>query len=122
MAIERFRGKATGRNKAVRYDGIVYAVGTAEEAGDDIRAQTRALLAKIDQTLAEAGSDRSRLLRVQVFLADMADKRAMDEVWNEWIGGDWRTWPQRACVGAALAGGALIEIVATAAVKDDDAV
>jgi enamine deaminase RidA (YjgF/YER057c/UK114 family) len=121
MDIERFRGKAVGRNKAVRHAGIVYAVGTAEEAGPDIRAQTRVLLEKISQTLVEAGSDRSRLLRVQIFLDNMADKPAMDEVWNEWIGRDWRLWPQRACVGAPLVEGALIEIVATAAVKDGDA-
>lgn len=121
MDIERFRGKAVGRNKAVRHAGIVYAVGTAEEAGPDIRAQTRALLEKISQTLVEAGSDRSRLLRVQIFLENMADKPAMDEVWNEWIGSDWRLWPQRACVGAALAEGALIEIVGTAAAKDEEA-
>jgi len=121
MDIVRFRGKAIGRNKAVRHAGIVYAVGTAEEAGPDIRAQTKALLGKIDQTLIEAGSDRSRLLRVQIFLENMADKPAMDEVWNAWIGDDWQLWPQRACVGAPLAEGALIEIVATAAAKDGNA-
>ena len=121
MDIERFRGKAIGRNKAVRYAGLVYAVGTAEEVGPDIRAQTKALLDKIDQTLTEAGSDRSRLLRVQIFLENMADKPTMDAVWNAWIGDDWRQWPQRACVGAPLAEGALIEIVATAAAKDSDA-
>jgi hypothetical protein len=37
--------------------------------------------------------------------------------WNAWIGPDWRNWPQRACVGAPLAAGTLVEIVVTAAVK-----
>jgi len=117
--IVRFRGKAIGRNKAVRHQGIVRAVATAEEAGPGIVAQTEALLKKIDQALAEAGSDRKHLLRVQIFLEDMADKPAMDEVWNRWIGPDWRVWPQRACVGAKLAEGALIEIVVTAAAIDE---
>ena len=40
----------------------------------------------------------------------------MDDVWNDWIGPDWQNWPQRACVGATLAGDALVEIVITAAV------
>jgi len=118
MNIARFRGNSIGRNKAVRHAGIVYAVGTANEAGPDIRAQTAALLEKIDQTLIEAGSDRSHLLRVQIFLENMADKPAMDQVWNHWIGPDWQLWPQRACVGAPLAEGALIEMVVTAAVKE----
>ena len=41
----------------------------------------------------------------------------MDEVWNDWIGSDWQNWPQRACVGAPLAGDTLVEIVVTAAAK-----
>ncbi len=120
MEIMRFQGGAVGRNKGVRHGGIVYAVATAEEAGPDIRAQTAAALEKIDKTLVEAGSHRRGLLQTQVYLADMTDKPAMDEVWNEWIGSDWRRWPQRACVGAALAGGALVEIVVTAAVSEGE--
>jgi hypothetical protein len=42
----------------------------------------------------------------------------MDEVWNAWIGSDWQTWPQRACVGAPLAGTTRIEVVVMAAAKD----
>jgi len=53
---------------------------------------------------------------VQIFLADLSQKAAMDEVWNDWIGPDWQNWPQRACVGAPLAGDTLVEIVITAAV------
>ena len=116
MAIERWRGSAAGRNRAVRHAGVVYTVATGP--GADIRSQTRAALRAIDTNLAEAGSDKSRLLSVQIFLADLSQKAAMDEVWNDWIGPDWRTWPQRACVGAPLAGDTLVEIVVTAAVKD----
>ena len=116
MAIERWRGSAQGRNRAVRHGGVVYTVATAP--GADIKAQTRAALAAIDNNLAEAGSDKSRLLSVQIFLADLSQKAAMDEVWNPWIGADWQNWPQRACVGAALEGNTLVEIVVTAATKE----
>src|SRR5262249_61321177 len=115
MAIERWRGSAPGRNRAVRHGGIVYTVATGP--GADIKTQTRAALAAIDANLADAGSDKTCLISVQIFMADLAEKAAMDEVWNGWIGPDWRNWPQRACVGAPLAGDTLVEIVVTAAAK-----
>ena len=117
MTIDRWQGTAKGRNRAVRHDGIVYTVATAGSAGPDIQTQTRATLEAIDGNLADAGSDKTRLLTVQIFLADMAQKEAMDEVWNDWIGDDPDTWPQRACVGAPLAGNTLVEIVVKAAAK-----
>ena len=115
MTIERWRGSAKGRNRAVRHDGVVYTVATAP--GTDIRTQTRAALAAIDVNLADAGSDKTCLLSVQIFMADLSQKEKMDEVWNDWIGADWKNWPQRACVGAPLAGNTLVEIVVTAAAK-----
>ena len=115
MTIERWRGSAEGRNRAVRHGGVVYTVATAP--GANIQAQTRAALAAIDKNLADAGSDKTCLLSAQIFMADLSQKAAMDEVWNAWMGPDWQNWPQRACVGATLAGDALVEIVVTAAVR-----
>jgi enamine deaminase RidA (YjgF/YER057c/UK114 family) len=115
MTIERWQGNAKGRNRTVRHGGVVYTVATAP--GADIRTQTRAALTAIDANLADAGSDKSRMLSVQIFLADISQKAGMDDVWNDWIGSDWRNWPQRACVGAPLAGDTLVEIVVTAAAK-----
>lgn len=117
MTIKRWKGEAAGRNPAVRHAGIVYTVATAGSAGPDIQSQTRKTLEIIEKNLNEAGSDKTRMLSVQIFLADMSQKEAMDEVWNAWIGSDWQTWPQRACVGAPLAGKTLVEIVVTAAAK-----
>ena len=116
MTIQRWKGSAAGRNRAVRHAGIVYTVATAP--GEDIKVQTRKSLEIIEGNLNEAGSDRTRMLSVQIFLADMSQKEAMDEVWNAWIGADWQTWPQRACVGAPLAGSTLVEIVVKAAAKE----
>ena len=116
MTIQRWKGAAAGRNRAVRHDGIVYTVATAP--GADIKAQTKKSLEIIESNLNEAGSDKTRMLSVQIFLADMGQKDAMDEVWNAWIGPDWQTWPQRACVGAPLHGSTLVEIVVTAAAKE----
>ena len=113
MTINRYRGQAAGRNRCVEHAGIVYTVATAP--GDGIQEQTRQSLASLDESLEMAGSDKTHILQAQIFLADMSDKSAMDEVWNEWIGPDWENWPQRACVGAPLAPGTLVEIILTAA-------
>jgi len=113
MTINRIKGQAVGRNRAVEYGGIVYAVATAP--GEDIAAQTRAPLAHLDESLAQAGSNRTLILQAQIFLNDMSQKSGMDAVWNDWIGPDWQNWPQRACVGAPLAPGTLVEIILTAA-------
>ncbi|MBO6797032.1 hypothetical protein [Maricaulis sp.] len=47
----------------------------------------------------------------------MRQKPVFDAIWRDWIGGR-ENWPQRACVGAQLAGSDLVEIVAVAAVAD----
>jgi enamine deaminase RidA (YjgF/YER057c/UK114 family) len=115
MGITRLRGTARGRNRATAYDNLVFAVATAGRAGADLKAQTAAALADIEQALAAAGSDRTRLLQATVYLSDIRRKAEMDEAWNAWIGPDPETWPQRACVGVALAPGDLVEIAVVAA-------
>ena len=67
------------------------------------------------RSLEDAGSGKSRILSAQIYLVDMATKPEMDEVWNVWIGPNPDHWPQRACVGAALADGCLVEIILLAA-------
>lgn len=113
MNINRFQGDAKGRNRCVEHGGLIYAVATAD--GQDIQEQTRRSLKYLDESLEMAGSDKTRIVQGQIFLADISQKAEMDVVWNEWIGPDWKNWPQRACVGAPLAPGTLVEIVLTAA-------
>ncbi len=114
--IKRWRGQAQGRNRTVAYQGLVWTVATHDDASADIHEQTRRCLALLDESLAAAGTDKTRLVSAQVFLADMSTKPRFDAVWNEWIGPDPDHWPQRACVGAALAGHCLVEIILVAAV------
>jgi enamine deaminase RidA (YjgF/YER057c/UK114 family) len=115
MEIRRFRGQAVGRNRAVEHGGLVWTVATAPDSTDGVAGQTRQCLTALERSLEEAGSGKTRILSAQIFLVDMATKPEMDEVWNAWIGPDPDHWPQRACVGAALAGGALVEIILLAA-------
>ena len=98
------------------FNGTVYPAGqVAADPSQDIRGQTRQVLAAIDKLLAEAGTDNAHILMCQIYLADMADFPAMNEVWEAWVPAGCA--PPRATVQAALAKpGWKIEVVVTAAV------
>ena len=117
MPIERFHGNARGRCRAVRHNGLVYAVATETDNSATVAEQTRRTLEIIEANLREAGSGKEGLLQATVYLRDMSTKAEMDAVWCDWVGPK-DNWPQRACVGADLAGEDMVEIVVTAAVLD----
>ena len=103
MKIER-------RHVGKRLSGLVIhrAAGTAYLAGQvaddptaDISGQTRQVLALIDSLLAEAGSDKTKILSATIFLPDMADFAAMNAVWEQWVAPGQT--PARATVEAKLA-------------------
>jgi len=100
---------------AVEYGGLVYLAGqVAEDLTQDIRGQTRQVLAAIDALLAKAGSHKSRILSVNIWLADMRMRDGMNEVWSAWV--DPNNLPARATVEAKLASPhMLVEIMLTAA-------
>lgn len=108
-------GIAARYSEAAVFNGVVYLAGMVPERGDtDIRGQTEDVLTQVEQRLQEAGSDKSRMLRAQIFLTNMADIGAMNEVWDAWVVPG--AAPPRATVQAALADPAWrIEIVVTAA-------
>jgi enamine deaminase RidA (YjgF/YER057c/UK114 family) len=97
------------------HNGVCYLAGQVPaDATQDIRGQTRQVLAAIDALLARAGTDKTRLLMVQIFIKDLAEFPAMNEVWDAWVAAGHT--PPRATVQAALARPEWkIEIVATAA-------
>jgi enamine deaminase RidA (YjgF/YER057c/UK114 family) len=104
-------------SEAAIFGGVVYLAGMVPECeATDIRSQTADVLQQIDRRLAEAGSDKTRILRTQIFLRDIANIAAMNEVWDAWVVAG--SAPPRATVQAALANPVyLIEVVVTAAVK-----
>lgn len=103
-------------SEAVVHNGTVYLAGqVADDASQDIAGQTTQVLAAIDALLAQTGSERSRILRAQIFLVDLADFAAMNRVWEAWVVPGHP--PARATVQAALARPEWkVEIVITAAV------
>jgi enamine deaminase RidA (YjgF/YER057c/UK114 family) len=98
------------------HNGVAYLAGqVADDASQDISGQTRQVLAAIDALLARAGSDKWKILRAQIFLADLADFAAMNAVWEAWVVAGHT--PPRATVQAALAKPQWkIEVLVTAAV------
>jgi enamine deaminase RidA (YjgF/YER057c/UK114 family) len=68
------------------HNGTIWLAGQVpDDASQDIRGQTAQVLAMIDRLLERAGSDRTRLLMVQIYLADLADFDGMNAVWDAWV-------------------------------------
>ena len=105
-------------SEATIFGGVVYLAGqVADDASAGAEAQTAQVLVAIDRLLAEAGSDKSRILMAQVFLADIADFAAMNAAWDVWVSRS--SPPPRATVEARLAKPAWrVEIVVSAAQRD----
>ncbi len=102
MSIRRIDGGAR-MSQAVVHNGTVYTAGqVAQRApGASITEQTRDILARIDALLAEAGSDKSKLISATIWITDMRDFAEMNEVWDAWVSPG--NTPGRACVESRLA-------------------
>lgn len=113
MEIQRFHVGKRLSEMAV-HNGTIYLAGMVPNVGGSIQEQTADVLAQIDKLLAEAGSDKSRILMAQIYITDLANFPGMNEVWDAWVA-EGNT-PPRATVVAQLARPEwLLEIVVTAA-------
>ena len=101
-------------SKAVEYHGFVYLPGiTARDTSKDIKGQTADVLQQIDAMLETHGTDKTRLLQAQIWVKNIKDRGAMNEVWTPWLAPG--AAPVRACVQAELASPEiLVEIMVTA--------
>lgn len=113
--------KQTGSrmSQVVIHQGVAYLSGQVcpdyLTHSPSIEDQTRSVLSGIDQLLAEAGTDKSRLLTAQIWLADVEEFDRMNGVWEQWI--DPRNPPARATCGVTLGHpNVRVEITVTAAV------
>lgn len=113
--IQRYQ-KGSRMSQAVVHGGTVYIAGkVARNSKGSLEEQTQDVLDQIDALLKEAGSDKSKLLAVNVYLPAIADFDAMNVIYDAWV--DKENPPVRACVEARLADSNLrVEITAVAAV------
>ncbi len=102
-------------SRIVTYNGLVYLCGqVANDYSADITEQTRQTLARIDEHLAEAGTDKTRMLAATVYVKHREDISAMNAVWNDWL--SECEPPSRTCVVAEMANpDILVEVTVTAA-------
>ena len=108
-------GQLSMLSRVVKYAGVVYVTGlTATDKTAGIEGQTEQLLARLEELLATAGTDKTRLLSANIFLSNLNDKDGFNTVWTAWLTPE--QMPTRAVIGSSdLGEGTLIEIVVTAA-------
>lgn len=96
---------ATGPHKSdmVACRGLLFVSGiVADNIDDDVKAQTSNILAKLEAMLTSANSNKSSIISATIWLANIADRTAVNDVWIDWLQPGQA--PSRACVGADLAG------------------
>ena len=103
-------------SEAVIFGGKVYTAGVVADSahGQGMFEQTQDVLSQIDAVLAQAGTDKTRILKVTIWVADMAQFAEMNRAWDAWaVPGKT---PARATVEAKLAdAGWLVEMMVEAA-------
>jgi enamine deaminase RidA (YjgF/YER057c/UK114 family) len=102
MTIKRIEAGSRMSQAVVHGDTVYLAGQVAQKSpGKPVAEQTKEILASIDRLLKEAGSDKSKLLSANIWLADIARFNEMNEVWDAWLAPG--SAPARATVEAKLA-------------------
>jgi len=102
-------------SQAVEHGDTVYLAGiVAKNIDQDVKGQTRDVLADIDRLLAKCSSSKSKILQATIWVTDIRNRAPMNEMWTAWV--DPKNLPARACIEAKLADPrALVEIMVIAA-------
>lgn len=100
-AIERLHVGERMSQIVIHGDTVYLAGVVASDLSQDVVGQTTQVLATIDSLLADAGTDKTKILQATIWLADMATFSQMNSVWDPWVPAG--ATPVRACVGAPLA-------------------
>lgn len=102
-------------SQCVIHNGVAYLAGQVGAEGASVTEQTETVLAHVDRLLAEAGSDNTKMLTAQIWVADIADFAEMNAVWDAWVAPGHA--PARWTGEAKLATpGFKVEVIVTAAV------
>jgi enamine deaminase RidA (YjgF/YER057c/UK114 family) len=116
MTIKRI-GAGPRMSAAVVYGGVARLAGFVAEktAGQSVKDQTAEILGQIDATLAECGTDKTKILKANIWLTDIKTFAQMNEAWDAWV--SQGNTPARATVESKLAAPGLdVEIMIEAAV------
>ena len=116
MSITRI-GAGKRMSEAVIHGGKVYLAGFVADkaAGKSVKEQTADILSQIDATLAKAGTDKTKILKANIWITDIGTFSQMNEAWDAWVVAGHT--PARATVEAKLAAPGLdVEIMVEAAI------
>jgi len=117
MNIKRI-GAGNRMSEAVIFGGRAYLSGFVAEAaaGKSVKEQTADILAQIDETLKQAGTDKTRIVKANIWLTDISTFAQMNEAWDAWVVAGQT--PARATVESKLAAPGLdVEIMVEAALS-----
>jgi enamine deaminase RidA (YjgF/YER057c/UK114 family) len=107
-------GVGARMSEAVVFGGLCYVAGQVGVPGGDVAQQTRDALGEVDRILALAGTDKTRILSAQIWLADIATFGQMNAVWDTWVPAGHT--PARATGESRLAAAEyLVEVIVVAA-------
>ncbi len=115
MSITRKHTNQRMSQLVIHGDTIYLAGQVADDRDANITVQTQQVLAKVDVLLAEAGSDKSKILSAQVWISNIGHFAQMNEVWDAWV--PKGNAPARACIEARLASPDLLVEVGIIAAK-----
>ncbi|WEX10552.1 RidA family protein [Chelativorans sp. AA-79] len=114
MSIERIE-VGPRMSQVVVHGDTVYLAGVVADkrAGTSVADQTTQVLRRIDELLAKAGTDKTKILKATIWLRDIASFDEMNTVWDKWVSPG--NAPARACVESRMAApDVLVEIQVTA--------
>ncbi|MDO5641729.1 MAG: RidA family protein [Paracoccus sp. (in: a-proteobacteria)] len=103
-------------HRSVAYNGVAYFGGVVgADMTKGMEEQTRSITERLDALLADAGTDKTRILSAMIYVSDFSAKAEMNKAWSAWIDGP--DLPARATIGVGELGeDCLVEVVITAAV------
>lgn len=111
--ITRFPGLTPTRSRAVATDNLVFTVAVAPDpVTPSVYEQSVKMLARVDESLALCGTDKSKVLAAAIYLNDVTRKAEFNRAWDAWV--DPKNPPMRACVGVDIEPPHLVEIIVTA--------
>ncbi len=100
----------------VEANGFVFTAGiVASKLDADVKGQTEQILAEIDRLLALCGTDKSRIVTANIYLADIRTREALNEAWKPWTGG--KDLPGRTTIEAKLADPRMLVEIGVVAAK-----
>jgi enamine deaminase RidA (YjgF/YER057c/UK114 family) len=112
--IDRLAGDIPTRSRAAVHGDLVMTVAVAPDpVPSSMYEQSVKALARLDESLALCGTDKSKILSAIVYITDIKRKGEMNRAWDEWV--DMKNPPMRACIGVDLEPPHIVEIVVTAA-------